>query len=51
MFIYYMFFNEKLSVTAFFIPPAEVATVYDLLWIVGINDFLLKETRQLKQFF
>ena len=46
-----MFFNEKLSVTAFFIPPAEVATVYDLLWIVGINDFLLKETRQLKIFF
>jgi len=42
LFIYYMFFNEKLSVTALFIPPAEVATVYDLLWIVGINDFLLK---------
>jgi len=42
VFIYYMFFDEKLSLSAFFIPPGEVANFYDLVWVVGINDFVLK---------
>jgi len=42
VFIYYMFFDLKLSLSAFFIPPEEVCSVVDLLWIVGINDFFLK---------
>ncbi|XP_023347262.1 RING finger and transmembrane domain-containing protein 2 isoform X2 [Eurytemora carolleeae] len=41
-FIYYVFFNDKLSLSAFFIHPGEVCTFYDLLWVVGINDFFLK---------
>ena len=28
--------------SAFFIPPEKVPTFYDLLWIVGVNDFILK---------
>ena len=28
--------------SAFFIHPGEVCTFYDLLWVVGINDFFLK---------
>ena len=28
--------------SAFFIPPEKVVTFYDLLWIVGVNDFILK---------
>jgi len=42
VFIYYMFFDLKLSLSAFFIPPEEVCSFVDLLWIVGINDFFLK---------
>jgi len=42
VFIYYMFFDSKLSLSAFFIPPEEVCSVVDLLWITGINDFFLK---------
>ena len=42
VFIYYMFFDHKLSLSAFFIPPGEVSNFTDLLWVVGINDFFLK---------
>jgi len=42
VFIHYMFFDSKLSLSAFFIPPEEVSSFVDLLWIVGINDFFLK---------
>jgi hypothetical protein len=42
VFIYYMFFDSKLSLSAFFIPPEEVSSFVDLLWIAGINDFFLK---------
>jgi len=42
VFLYYMFFNNQLSLSAFFIPPSEVSSFVDMLWIVGINDFILK---------
>jgi hypothetical protein len=28
--------------SAFFVPPERVSTFYDLVWIVGVNDFVLK---------
>jgi hypothetical protein len=30
------------TLSAFFIPPLGVPTFYDLVWIVGVNDFVLK---------
>jgi len=41
-FIYFVFLDDQLVLSAFFIPPAAVATFYDLVWIVGVNDFVLK---------
>ena len=28
--------------SSLFLPPTKVDSVYDLLWLVGVNDFLLK---------
>jgi uncharacterized membrane protein YecN with MAPEG domain len=42
LFIYYVFQDDKLYLSALFIPPQNVTTFYDLLWIVGVNDFILK---------
>merc|ERR1719319_644609 len=42
LFIYYVFQDDKLYLSALFIPPQNVTTFYDLLWIVGVNDFFLK---------
>lgn len=41
-FIYYVFLDDQLVLSAFFIPPSSVTTFYDLVWIVGVNDFVLK---------
>ena len=32
----------ELPLCAFFLPPDNVPTFYDLLWIVVVNDFILK---------
>jgi len=42
LFIYFVFLDNNLPLSAFFIPPDKVPTFYDLLWIVGVNDFILK---------
>ena len=42
LFIYFVFLDDVLVLSAFFIPPSAVATFHDLLWIVGVNDFVLK---------
>ena len=42
LFIYFVFLDDNLPLSAFFIPPEKVTTFYDLLWIVGVNDFILK---------
>jgi len=42
IFIYFVFLDSKLCLTAFFIPPQSVETFVDLVWIVGVNDFILK---------
>jgi len=42
LFIYFVFLDINLPLCAFFIPPDKVPTFYDLLWIVGVNDFILK---------
>jgi len=42
LFIYFVFLDENLCLSAFFVPPEKVPTFYDLLWIVGVNDFILK---------
>jgi len=42
LFIYFVFLDDHLVLSAFFIPPSAVDTFYDLLWIVGVNDFVLK---------
>eukprot|EP00092_Neocalanus_flemingeri_P069039 GFUD01084508.1.p1 GENE.GFUD01084508.1~~GFUD01084508.1.p1 ORF type:complete len:474 (-),score=124.98 GFUD01084508.1:140-1561(-) len=42
LFIYFVFLDDNLCLSAFFVPPEKVATFYDLLWIVGVNDFILK---------
>jgi len=42
LFIYFVFLDDQLCLSAFFVPPASVTTFYDLLWIVGVNDFVLK---------
>lgn len=42
LFIYFVFLDDNLPLSAFFIPPEKVNTFYDLLWIVGVNDFILK---------
>jgi len=42
LFIYFVFLDNNLPLSAFFIPPEKVVTFYDLLWIVGVNDFILK---------
>lgn len=42
LFIYFVFLDETLCLSAFFVPPEKVPTFYDLLWIVGVNDFILK---------
>ena len=34
-----------------FIPPHNVSTFYDLLWIVGVNDFILKYVAVLAKVF
>lgn len=41
-FIYFVFLDSKLCLTAFFFPPTTVASFVDLVWIVGVNDFILK---------
>ena len=28
--------------SAIFLPPSKVDTLYDLLWFVAVNDFMLK---------
>ena len=30
------------SPSAIFLPPSKVDTLYDLLWFVAVNDFMLK---------
>ena len=30
------------SLSAIFLPPSKVDTLYDLLWFVAVNDFMLK---------
>jgi len=40
--IYFVFEDEKLYLCAIFIPSGRVATLSELLWIVGVNDFILK---------
>lgn len=42
VFIYFVFLDDQLVLSAFFIPPSAVPTFYDLVWIVGVNDFILK---------
>lgn len=43
LFIYYLFQNEKLYLSLVFIPPySQPLSVWDLLWIVGVTDFVLK---------
>jgi len=42
LFIYFVFLDDNLCLSAFFVPPEKVPTFYDLLWIVGVNDFILK---------
>lgn len=42
LFIYFVFLDNNLPLSAFFIPPDKVTTFYDLIWIVGVNDFILK---------
>merc|ERR1711884_660539 len=42
LFIYFVFLDNNLPLSAFFVPPEKVPTFYDLLWIVGVNDFILK---------
>ena len=37
-----MFDDRRLYNCAIFIPPDEVQSVYDLVWIVAVNDFILK---------
>ncbi len=28
--------------SALFLPPSKVESLYDLIWLVGVNDFILK---------
>lgn len=43
MFIYYLFQDQKLYLSLVFIPPySQPLSVWDLLWIVGVTDFVLK---------
>ncbi len=28
--------------SAIFLPPAKVDSLYELIWLVGVNDFILK---------
>merc|ERR550519_44411 len=51
LFIYYVFQDDKLYLSALFIPPHNVSTFYDLLWIVGVNDFILKYVAVLAKVF
>lgn len=41
-FICYVFADEKIYNCAIFLPPSKVDTLYDLLWFVAVNDFMLK---------
>jgi len=40
--IYFGFLGDHLVLVAFFNPPAAVATFFDLVWIVVVNDVVLK---------
>lgn len=43
LFIYYIFQDQKLYLSLVFIPPySQPLSVWDLLWIVGVTDFVLK---------
>ncbi|PNF42611.1 hypothetical protein B7P43_G01282 [Cryptotermes secundus] len=43
LFIYYMFQDQKLYLSLVFIPPyTQPLSVWDVLWIVGVTDFVLK---------
>lgn len=43
LFIYYIFQDQKLYLSMVFIPPySQPLSVWDLLWIVGVTDFVLK---------
>ncbi|KAJ9600019.1 hypothetical protein L9F63_009683 [Diploptera punctata] len=43
LFIYYIFQDQKLYLSLMFIPPySQPLSVWDLLWIVGVTDFVLK---------
>ena len=42
LFIYFVFLDNNLPLSAFFNPPDTVPSFYDLIWIVGVNDFILK---------
>lgn len=43
LFIYYLFQDQKLYLSLVFIPPySQPLSVWDLLWIVGVTDFVLK---------
>ena len=37
-----LFADEKIYNCAIFLPPSKVDTLYDLLWFVAVNDFMLK---------
>merc|ERR1719322_1411215 len=39
LFIYFVFLDENLCLSAFFVPPEKVPTFYDLLWIVGVKFY------------
>ncbi len=41
-FICYMFSDDKIYNSAIFLPPTKVESLYDLLWLVAVNDFMLK---------
>ncbi|PNF42444.1 hypothetical protein B7P43_G09361 [Cryptotermes secundus] len=43
LFIYYMLQEQKLYLSLVFIPPyTQPLSVWDVLWIVGVTDFVLK---------
>lgn len=42
VFIYFVFQDDKLYLCTMFLPTGRVESLYELLWIVGVNDFVLK---------
>jgi len=40
--IYFVFEDEKLYLCALFIPNGKITSLSELLWIVGVNNFVLK---------